>query len=123
MQVLCNRQTVILVWIAHSPTSTSLGDGALIAIADKVGCTTGRYLIPLIYLPHIARRPAPKIARADDSARTRARAIEPKAIMALPGDDEFVILVARRIDAGHVAVVGQVEGDANLVEKALRKFV
>ncbi len=68
------------------------------------------------------RRPAPRVARADDSARTRARSIEPKAIMALPGNDEFVILVARRIDSGHVAVVGQVEGDANLVEKALRSF-
>ncbi len=69
------------------------------------------------------RRPAPKVARADDSARARARATAPKAIVELPGEDEFVILVARRIDGGHVAVVGQVEGDANLVEKALRKFV
>jgi hypothetical protein len=68
------------------------------------------------------RRPAPKVARGDDSARTRARAIEPKAIFALAGDDEFVVLVARRIDAGHVAIVGQVADDANLVEKALRKL-
>ncbi len=68
------------------------------------------------------RRPAPRVTRADDSARTRARAIAPKAIVEMPGDDEFVILVARRIDAGHVAVVGQVDGNANLVEKALRNF-
>ena len=68
------------------------------------------------------RRPAPRVARADESARTRARAIAPKAIIELVGEDEFVVLVARRIDGGHVAVVGQVEGDANLVEKALRKL-
>jgi len=35
--------------------------------------------------------------------------------------DEFVLLVARRDADGSVAIVGSVQGDAALTEKALRK--
>jgi len=39
------------------------------------------------------------------------------------GEDEFVLLIARRQEDGRVAVIAPVAGDKALVERALRKAV
>jgi hypothetical protein len=41
-------------------------------------------------------------------------------IIEAPGDEEFVLLVARRIDAGHVGLLGTLPTDDGLLQKALR---
>ena len=53
----------------------------------------------------------------------RARALMPRGIVELAGDEEFVLLIARRVDGEHVAVIGQADSDARTVEKALKKLV
>jgi hypothetical protein len=65
------------------------------------------------------RRPEGKPATRD-SAREAARALEGQATLALAGDDEFVVLVARRIDGERVAVIGVVPDDKALMDRALR---
>ncbi len=65
------------------------------------------------------RRPEGKPEKPD-VAREAARALEAQAILTLPGDDEFVILVARRIDGERVAVIGVAEGDKPLLDRALK---
>jgi hypothetical protein len=67
------------------------------------------------------RRPA-KVATSDSRAIERARAISPKGIVEMQGDEEFVVLVARRIDGAHVAVLGQVASDSKYIERALKKL-
>ena len=67
------------------------------------------------------RRPAAKLP-LDDDLQTRARLITPKGIIEISGDDEFIILVARRLDPDHVAVLGPVSYDEALVKKALRQL-
>ncbi len=57
-----------------------------------------------------------------DAARDAARALEPQAVLTLPGDDEFVVLVARRIDGERVAVIGVVPDDKPLMDRALRSI-
>lgn len=75
----------------------------------------------MVYAERAERRPAPRVAVASsDPARERARAIVPKVIIESPGEDEFVVLVARRVDSGHVAVLGALADDPALVQKALR---
>ncbi|WP_219894383.1 PAS domain-containing protein [Aquisediminimonas profunda] len=75
----------------------------------------------MVYAERAERRPASKAATAtSDAARERARAMAPRMIIEAPGDEEFVVLVARRIDQGHVGLLGTLSGDAGLVEKALR---
>lgn len=77
----------------------------------------------LVYAERAERRPVPKVSTAKaDVARERARAITPKAIFEAPGDEEFVVLVARRVDESHVAILGALPEDAALVEKALRQL-
>jgi hypothetical protein len=65
------------------------------------------------------RRPATAVARVSP-ARERARKLEPQAILNYAGDEEFVVIVARRLDAEHVAVLGVATGDDALIDKALR---
>lgn len=77
----------------------------------------------LVCAERAERRPVPRIKTdRDDVARERARAITPKAIFEAPGDEEFVVLVARRVDGDHVAILGALRDDAVLVEKALRQL-
>jgi hypothetical protein len=68
------------------------------------------------------RRPAPK-PRDPAKLVERAREITPRGIVESAGDEEFVMLVARRVDAGHVAVIGQVKADDKQVEKALKAML
>jgi len=68
------------------------------------------------------RRPEGKVAKPD-LTRDAARALEMQAILNLPGDDEFVVLVARRIDGDKVAIIGVAEGDKPLLDRALKAVV
>jgi hypothetical protein len=65
------------------------------------------------------RRPEGKPGKPD-LVRDAARALEAQAVLTLPGDDEFVVLVARRIDGEKVAIIGVAEGDKPLLDRALR---
>ncbi len=68
------------------------------------------------------RRPEGKPAKPD-ATRDAARALEAQAVLTLPGDDEFVLLVARRVDAEKVAIIGVAEGNKALLDRALRVVV
>jgi hypothetical protein len=62
------------------------------------------------------------VAAAPVDPRLRLRNARARDISEFAGaGDEFVLLVARRDANGNVAIVGAVEGDAALTEKALRK--
>ena len=68
------------------------------------------------------RRPEGKPERPDAN-RDAARALDAQAVLSLPGDDEFVVLVARRVDAERVAIIGVVPDDRPLLDRALRQIV
>jgi hypothetical protein len=75
-----------------------------------------------------AERRAKKVAAGQHVAATpadprpRLRSARARDLSEFAGaGDEFVLLVARRDADGNVAIVGAVEGDAALTEKALRK--
>lgn len=53
----------------------------------------------------------------------KARTMAPRGIVEMPGDEEFVVLVARRVDGDHVAVLGQVATDPKAVERAIRQLI
>jgi hypothetical protein len=65
------------------------------------------------------RRPADKPAPVD-TAREAARVLSVQAYLTLPGDDEFVVLVARRVDADRVAIIGVTPDDKPLLDRALK---
>jgi hypothetical protein len=65
------------------------------------------------------RRPADKPVKVD-LTREAARALEGQAILTLPGDDEFIVLIARRVDGERVAVIGVVDGDKPMLDRALK---
>lgn len=65
------------------------------------------------------RRPASKPAPID-TTRDAARALEAQTVLTLPGDDEFVLIVARRVDADRVAVIGVAPDDRAILDKVLR---
>jgi hypothetical protein len=64
------------------------------------------------------KRPV-KAAKPAVEVVERARALTPRGIVEAAGSDEFVVLVARRVDAEHVAVLGEVVSDKKMIEKAL----
>ena len=64
-------------------------------------------------------QPKPTMIRAVE----RARQMMPRGIVEMAGNDEFVVLVARRVDGDHVAVLGQVTADERAVERALRQMI
>jgi hypothetical protein len=68
-----------------------------------------------------SRRPEKVGVVRESTAVARARSKEPIAIVNIPGDEEFVVLVARRVDAEHVAVLGEAV-DPTLIDRALRKL-
>ena len=67
------------------------------------------------------RRPEGKVVKPD-AMRDAARAMEPQAMLTLPGNDEFIVLVARRVDAERVAIIGVVPDDKPLMDRALRSI-
>lgn len=52
----------------------------------------------------------------------KARNMVPRGVIELAGDDEFIMLVGRRIDGQHVAVIGSLPQDDKLVQRALRQI-
>ena len=68
------------------------------------------------------RRPQGQVVKPD-ATRDHARALPEQAYLNLPGDDEFVVLVARRVDAGRVAIIGVVPDDRALLDRALKQIV
>ncbi|MFN7175145.1 MAG: hypothetical protein ACK4MT_10700, partial [Thermaurantiacus tibetensis] len=67
-----------------------------------------------------ARRPAPR-SDAGDAARTSLRSAAPVAFAEVDaGDEEFVLLLARREGEGRVAILSPV-ADKAMVERAVRK--
>ncbi len=76
----------------------------------------------VVYAERAERKPAPRVAPASDAARERARAVQPLGVFEHSGTEEFVVLIARRLDAGHVAILGAVADDQALLDKALRNF-
>ena len=73
----------------------------------------------IIQAERVERRPEKSATPATDY-RTHARSLEPKMILPFEGDDEFVIIVARRVDSSHVAVLGASAYDEGMIQKALR---
>ena len=67
-----------------------------------------------------AERPTLGKPLKPDSAREAARALASQAVLTLPGEDEFVVLVARRIDGERVGIIGVVPDDKALMDRALR---
>lgn len=65
------------------------------------------------------RRPEGKPAKPD-LVRAAARALPGQAYLTLAGNDEFVLLVARRVDADRVTVIGVTPDDKPLLDRALR---
>ena len=68
------------------------------------------------------RRPADREVKPDN-VRQRARELPEQAYLTLSGNDEFVIMVARRVDAERVAVIGVVGDDRPLLDRALKHVV
>ena len=73
----------------------------------------------LVQAERRARRPEPK-PDPGDAAREALRAARPLGHVDLPGEAEFVLLIARRDEVGGLAVVAPVEDEA-LLERAIRK--
>lgn len=65
------------------------------------------------------RRPADKPTPVD-TTREAARALSVQAYLTLPGNDEFVVLVARRVDPDRVAIIGVTPEDKPLLDRALK---
>jgi hypothetical protein len=55
-----------------------------------------------------------------DRNREAARKIATQEVFTLPGDDEFVVLVARRIDSERVGIIGAAPEDGPLIERVLK---
>jgi hypothetical protein len=60
------------------------------------------------------------VAALDTGVFDKARSITPRGLLELAGSDEFVILVARRIDPDHVAMIGHLDADDKAIQKALQ---
>ena len=69
-----------------------------------------------------ARRPEGKPVKPD-LTREAARALPGQAYLTLTGNDEFVLLVARRVDADRVTIIGVTPDDKALLDRALRYIV
>ncbi len=65
------------------------------------------------------RRPADKPAPIN-AHREAARELPVQAYLTLPGNDEFVVLVARRVDPDRVAIIGVTPEDKSLLDRALK---
>jgi hypothetical protein len=73
----------------------------------------------IVHAERRARRPEPK-PDLGEAAREALRAARPLGHVDLPGEAEFVLLIARRDEVGGLAVVAPVEDEA-LLERAIRR--
>ncbi len=100
--------------LAHGLRQEVVQGGFQAFIESHVGGLKG-----IVQAERSARRPLAKAAKPTRDYRDTARKIEPTAIIPLAGEDEFVVLVARRIDGAHVAVIGAAAQDDVMLQKAL----
>jgi hypothetical protein len=75
----------------------------------------------LVQAERRARRPEPK-PDTGEAARDALRALRPVGHVDLPGEAEFVLLIARRDEVGGLAVLAPVVDEA-MLERAIRKAV
>jgi hypothetical protein len=66
---------------------------------------------------------APAPAPTADGRLEALRAMTPAMMLSIAGDQEFVILVARRVDADHVGLIASVDADGPAWSKLLAKAV
>ncbi|WP_415643586.1 hypothetical protein [Sphingomonas antarctica] len=66
------------------------------------------------------RERRPEGTLRQDRFREAARKIATQEVFVLPGDDEFVVLVARRIDPERVGIIGAAPEDQPLIDRALK---
>jgi len=66
-----------------------------------------------------ARRPDRKVKVVEPVNVEKARTMPALGIVQIEAESEFVVLIARRVDDGHVAVIGKA-GDDALIDRALR---
>jgi hypothetical protein len=68
------------------------------------------------------RKPASGRVSPARDFREKARKIQSSTVIQHSGEDEFVILVARRVDGEHVALLGPVASDEAMLQRALRQL-
>ncbi len=95
-----------------------LGRGEMTAFLQKFSGG----LKALVKAEREQRRPDVAEPKPESRAVVSARKMEPMAILEFASDEEFVVLVARRVDAHHVALLGKADHDAAMVDKALRRL-
>ena len=100
--------------LLHARRKGIVAGGFLGFLEDHVGGLKG-----IVQAERVERRPVKSAVSATDY-RTHARTLEPKMILPFEGDDEFVIIVARRVDEGHVAVIGSPVADDAMIQRVLR---
>jgi len=103
--------------------------GAALSYARKQGLGVGAFtgwlesfpgaLKGIVSAERAERRPDRKVRVVEPVNVDRARTMPALGVIQLEADSEFIILVARKIDDGHVAVIGRA-GDDALVDRALR---
>lgn len=103
--------------------------GAALSYARKQGLGVGAFtpwleafpgaLKGIVAAERAERNPARKIKAVEPVNVDKARTMPALGVIQMEADSEFVVLVARRIDDGHVAVIGRA-GDDALVDRALR---
>ena len=67
-----------------------------------------------------ARRPEPRPDTRGDAARDALRALQPIALGTLAGDEEFVLVIARRDADGGYQAIASVD-DAAMLDRAIRR--
>ena len=105
--------------------------GAALSFARKQGLGVGAFtgwlesfpgaLKGIVSAERAERRPDRKVRVGAPANVDRARTMPALGVIQLEADSEFIILVARKIDDGHVAVIGRA-GDDALVDRALRSL-
>jgi len=105
--------------------------GAALSYARKQGLGVGAFtgwlesfpgaLKGIVSAERAERRPDRKVRVVEPVNVDRARNMPALGVIQLEADSEFIILVARKIDDGHVAVIGRA-GDDALVDRALRSL-
>ena len=70
------------------------------------------------------RAPAPKPKGPKKAIARKLRAIEPREFASIaPAGEEFALVMIRRTDEGEVVMLGEVPGNASLIEKAARELL
>ena len=105
--------------------------GAALSYARKQGLGVGAFtgwlesfpgaLKGIVSAERAERRPDRKVRVAEPVNVNKARTMPALGVIQLEADSEFIILVARKIDDDHVAVIGRA-GDDALVDRALRSL-